>query len=81
MGTRTWHREGREMGLREIREERKAKASGFTIEGCAAALGVTAPTYRKLEADPSLLTVGQTVKLARHLGVPVDTIILAAEGK
>lgn len=70
------------MGLREIREARKAEAQGaYTIDGLAAVLGVTAPTYRRLEEEPGRMTMDQAATLARYYGMRLGEFLVAVEGK
>ena len=61
------------MGLREIRESRRAEAMAqvrrYDKATMCEVLGVSYPTYCKLEEDPSRLTVGQVATLAEYLGV------------
>jgi transcriptional regulator with XRE-family HTH domain len=37
-------------------------------------LGVHVQTYRKLEENPNLVTIGQAKKLAKYLGISYDEI-------
>ena len=37
-------------------------------------LGVHVQTYRKLEENPDLVTIGQAKKLAKYLGISYDEI-------
>lgn len=73
MGTRTLPREGREMGLKEIRrgriEQLRREARRYSAEAVAEAIGVSRPYYAKLEANPSLVTMAQAEKLAEYFGV------------
>ena len=57
------------MGLMpKIRKLREARRSAYSQEQVASAIGVSAPTYRKLEENPELLTLEQAEKLAIYLG-------------
>lgn len=70
------------MGLKEIREARKAEAQGaYTVEGLARVLGVTVPTYRRLEEDPGRMTVEQAETLARYYGMRLGGFLAAVKGK
>lgn len=79
MGTRTLPREGREMGLREIRESKREEAMAlvrrFDKNTMCEVLGVSYPTYCKLEEDPRLMTVVQQEKAAEWLGVRPGALI------
>lgn len=60
--------------LKEMRERLKSESKRFTLDECAAVIGVTRPTYMKLEEHPELVTVEQAEKLANHLGCSVQDI-------
>lgn len=64
-------------GLKELRESRRG---AYTQEGAAAAIGVSVPTYRKLERNPGLLTMEQAGKLAAYLGCDVSEILMSVTG-
>lgn len=50
--------------LREAREE-----AGFTQKQLANALGVNVVTYRRIENDPSVATVGQAERICQLLSM------------
>ena len=69
------------MGLREIREARMAEAKRYTVKAAARAVGVSCPTYTKMEKDPSRMTRAQAERAARLLGCDVDELFyLSKEG-
>lgn len=54
--------------MREVSKLEKArKASGMTLAGAAAILGVSVPTYMNRERDPSLMTFGEYFALASEM--------------
>lgn len=63
-------------GLKELRKQRATTAKRYSITEVAHVLGITPPTYRKLERDPSLMTVAQVQKLSDYLGCSVEDIFL-----
>ena len=63
-----------EVGLREIREARAAEARKYTLKAAAEAIGVSCPTYRKIERDPSRMTRAQAERAAALLGCDVDEL-------
>lgn len=66
-------------GLKEIREAHLSEATRFTQEAVAAAIGVTAPTYRSYERNPGKLSRDTAEKLAEYLGCSVDDIFLPSK--
>lgn len=54
--------------MSKIRKLREARRSSYSQEQVASVIGVSAPTYRKLEENPELLTLEQAEKLAIYLG-------------
>lgn len=64
----------RQVGLREIREARMAEAKRYTIKAAAKAIGVSCPTYTKMERDPSRMTRAQAERAAALLGCDVDDL-------
>ena len=62
--------------LKALRQARAATAKRYSITEVAHVLGITPPTYRKLERDPSLMTVAQIQKLSDYLGCSVEDIFL-----
>lgn len=64
--------------MNKIKELRKRKASEFTISAVAKLIGVSSPTYRKIEQDPCRLTFNQATKIAEHLGCPVEDLFLTS---
>lgn len=50
------------------------KAAKMTQSETAASLGVSRPTYAKMEKNPDIITIGDASKLARLFGVKVDQI-------
>lgn len=66
--------------LKSIREQKKGEAAKYTIAEAARAIGVSAPTYRKLESNPSSITYAQAEKLSSFLGCKVSDIFLPSEG-
>ena len=67
------------MGLREIREARMAEAKRYTIKAAAKAVGVSCPTYAKMERDPSRMTRAQAERAAELLGCDVEEIFYLPE--
>lgn len=61
-------------GLREIRMSKSSKAKRYTVAEAAAVLGVSMPTYRKLERDPKRATIEQAEKLAKYFGCDVEDV-------
>lgn len=64
-------------GLKELRESRRG---AYTQEGVAAVIGVSVPTYRRLERNPGLLTIEQARKLAAYLGCDMSKIFSSNDG-
>lgn len=62
--------------LRLIRERRLSESKRFSQEECAKVIGVSMPTYRKLEKHPENLTKAQSTALADHLGCAEEDIFL-----
>ena len=60
--------------LKTMREQRIADSKRFTQVECAKAIGVSKPTYCKLEEHPEQLTFEQARKLAKHFGCSTDDI-------
>lgn len=60
----------------EIREKRLREARMFTQGECAKVVGVSTPTYRKLEQHPENFTKAQAERLAEHLGCKEKDIFL-----
>lgn len=67
------------MGLREIREARMAESRRYTAKEVARAVGVSCPTYRKIEADPSRMTRAQAERAAALLGCDVEDLFYLPE--
>lgn len=63
-----------EVGLREIREAKMAEAKRYTIKAAARAVGVSCPTYAKMERDPSRMTMAQAERAAELLGCDVEEL-------
>ncbi len=63
-------------GLKEVRTSRAAEAKQFTVKAMADVLGVSEPTYRKLETDPDRLTFAQAKTLAKHLGCRIEDLFI-----
>ena len=61
-------------GLRDIRLAKLADANRYTVNAMANILGVSRPTYNKLERDPSRMTLLQAKTLADYLGCRVDDL-------
>ena len=68
-----------EVGLREIREARMAEAHKFSGRAVARAIGVSYPTYQKIEKDPSRMTRAQAERAAALLGCDVDDVFYLSE--
>ena len=62
--------------LEGIREQKKGEAAKYTIDAVAQVIGVSAPTYRKLESNPSSITYAQAEKLSSFFGCKVSDIFL-----
>lgn len=69
-----------EMALREIRRQKMLGARRYSTAAMAAFLGVSRPTYERLEREPGLITRDRAEKLADYLDVPVDDIFLPLNG-
>lgn len=63
-----------ERGLRDIRLARLADARRYTADAAAKVIGVSRPTYSKIERDPSRMTVLQANTLAAYLGCSVEDL-------
>ena len=63
-----------EVGLREIRKARMAEAHRFSGREMVRAIGVSYPTYQKIERDPSRMTRAQAERAAALLGCDVDEL-------
>ena len=61
-------------GLRDIRLAKLADAKRYTVNATAKVLGVSTPTYRMIERDPSRMTMLQAKTLAGHLGCQIDDL-------
>lgn len=72
-------------GLREIRERKyaaaMAEASRYSQNAVASAIGITVPTYRKIERDPRRASVETLEKLAGYFDCPVDAFYLPINRK
>lgn len=66
-------------GLRAIRRQRASEARRYTAKATAAAMGVSAPTYRKWEEHPESLTMEQAARLADYLGCRIDDLFYLPE--
>ena len=62
------------VGLKEIREAKMAEAKKYTIKEVAKAVGVSCPTYTKMEKDPSRMTRAQAERAAELLGCDVEDV-------
>lgn len=69
----------RTVGLREIREAKLAEAKRYTIKAAARAVGVSCPTYSKMERDPSRMTRAQAERAAALLGCDVEELFYLPE--
>lgn len=58
-------------GLKHIREERARK---YSIKAICEYLGVSRPTYSKMENEPETIRLGDAQRLAEYFGVPVEDI-------
>lgn len=67
------------VGLKEIREAKMAEAKKYTIKAAARAVGVSCPTYTKMEKDPSRMTRAQAERAAALLGCEVDELFYLPE--
>lgn len=67
-------------GLRDLREQKQAdalaEATKFSQKAVARAIGVTAPTYRKIERDPRRASVETIEKLAQYFDCSADVFYL-----
>lgn len=70
------------MALREIRQSQYDRAiekmQYFSRSTLANVLGVSRPTYVKLEENPEQITYEQAKKLAAYLGCDIGDIFCAA---
>lgn len=60
--------------LREIRE-----ANGVKANAVANHLGVTRPTYKKYEDNPSIMSIAQAKAVCEFLHIPLDQIFLISK--
>lgn len=67
------------VGLREIREAKLAEAKRYTAKAAAEAVGVSRPTYAKMERDPSRMTRAQAERAAQLLGCDVEELFYLSE--
>lgn len=67
------------VGLREIRKARMAEAHRFSGREMACAIGVSYPTYQKIERDPSRMTRAQAERAAALLGCDVENVFYLPE--
>ena len=67
------------VGLREIREARMADAKRYTAKAVAEAVGVSRPTYAKIEKDPSRMTRAQAERAAALLNCDVNELFYLPE--
>lgn len=51
--------------------------AGLSQQEIADRLNVHRTTYRKLEENPDLITIGQAREISRAVGVPLDDIFFA----
>lgn len=65
-------------GLKALRQSRAVSAKRYSIAEVARVLGITPPTYRKLESNPSLLTIAQAQKLSDYFGCSIEDIFLSS---
>ena len=56
-----------------------AEAKRYTIKAAAKAVGVSCPTYAKMERDPSRMTRVQAERAARLLGCDVEELFYLPE--
>ena len=67
-------------GLKNIREsclsKCMAEADKYRTSTLAEMLGVSVPTYYKMEADPGSIKVADAQRLADYFGVPVEDLFL-----
>ena len=56
----------------ELQEARKA--ARYSQEEVAGKLGISRPTYAKMEKDPGIVTVDDAKKLAKLFGVSIGDI-------
>lgn len=57
------------MNIKEARKQAR-----YSQEAVAAYLGISRPTYIKMEKNPDTITMGDARKLAEFFGVSVDEI-------
>ena len=60
----------------ELYEARKA--ARYSQDEVAGKLGISRPTYAKMEKDPGLVTIDDAQKLAKMFGVSVGDIFFAS---
>uniref|UniRef100_A0A7C9JEU2 XRE family transcriptional regulator n=1 Tax=Muribaculaceae bacterium Z82 TaxID=2304548 RepID=A0A7C9JEU2_9BACT len=53
------------------------KVAGMTQEEVASHLGISVPTYRKMEKDPACITIEDARTLAALFGIDVSQIFFA----
>lgn len=66
--------------LKKFREDLAAHARRYSVAEASRVVGVSAPTYRKLEQNPQLITYVQAERLAKYLGCSTEDIFLASKG-
>lgn len=71
---------GLEQIREEIRKDKSREASRYTQAETAKALGISVPTLRSYERDPSRMPIQVARQLADHLGVDLADIFLLADG-
>ena len=62
------------MQLREAR-----KAARYSQEEVAGKLGISRPTYAKMEKEPGLITIDDAKKLSELFGVAVSEIFFGSD--
>ena len=55
------------------------KAARYSQDEVAGKLGISRPTYAKMEKDPDSVTIDDAVKLAKLFGVTVGDIFFASD--
>ena len=61
-------------GLKNIREAKMNEGKRYTQAAVAKAVGITPPTMRVFERDPSKIPMGVAAKMADYLDCDVDDI-------
>lgn len=59
------------MQLKEMREKARAR---YTVKALADCIGVSVPTYYRLEEHPGQMTIEQMRKLADWYGCPMEDL-------